>query len=99
MGTFLLSGNNDELFMKDFKFISNVPNAVRPHIRESIAAWIERADCPVIGVTTPFGEVDFCRRPWPPHPGVITTVGSERNSDEELLLKWAAQLCSDTREE
>jgi hypothetical protein len=70
-----------------FKFINNVPVGIRPLVQDEIAHWIERADYPVLcGVRLPNGaEVDFCRRPWPPRADVMTTVGAERDSDEQAM--------------
>lgn len=78
--------------MTSFRFIRSVPEAVRPLIQESIAAWIERADAPVHSIHLPgVGEIDFCRRPWPPKLDVVTTVGAERDIDEVLMKEYLSE--------
>jgi len=74
-----------------YDFIENVPEGVRPYLRRQVQAWIERRDYPVCAFTLPNGEsVDLCQRPWPAWRGAVrlVTVGAERDSDEEILLKF-----------
>jgi hypothetical protein len=71
-----------------FTFIENVPEGARPYLRRDVQAWIDRNDYPVCAFTLPNGSVvDLCRRPWPPD-AYEDTVGAERQSDYELLLKF-----------
>jgi hypothetical protein len=72
-----------------WEFIASVPLRMRPLVFNKVAAWIERADYPVLGMYIDgVGEVDFSRRPWPPKRGVVTTVGAERDIDEQVMREF-----------
>jgi hypothetical protein len=77
--------------MSEFAFIANVPEGIREFIETEVQAWVDRGDFPVLGLRLPNGvEVDFCRRPWPPRLDIPTTVGCERDSDEDECASFLA---------